>query len=65
MCISTPPIPTPPERQETQLPDDGATQPGVDAMAKRRRGLYASVLTSPQGVLGSANVSGISGATLG
>lgn len=34
-------------------------------MARRRRGLYASILTSPTGALGNANVSGVAGSTLG
>ncbi|ODP39265.1 hypothetical protein [Sphingomonas turrisvirgatae] len=67
MCVSAkaPDVPSIPERQATKLPDQGATAGRSDAMARRRRGLYASILTSPQGALGAANVSGISGATLG
>jgi hypothetical protein len=67
MCVSAkaPDVPAIPERQSVRLPDNGATQARSDASARRRRGLYASILTSPQGALGSANLSGVSGATLG
>ncbi|WP_084238678.1 hypothetical protein [Sphingomonas asaccharolytica] len=53
MCISTPKtpdVPTIPERQPTKLPDNGATAGVVDQNARRRRGLYASVFTNPQGL---------------
>lgn len=64
MCVGkTPDVPTIPERQATQLPDNGSTASQVDANAKRRRGLYASILTSPTGTMGAPNVSGTS--TLG
>lgn len=65
MCISTPKVPTLPERQAVQLPDNGAPEARLNLLARRRRGLYASILTSPQGALGNAHVSGVSGATLG
>lgn len=67
MCIGikTPQIPTLPERQAVKLPDNGAPDSRASLLARRRRGLYASILTSPQGALGTANVSGVSGATLG
>lgn len=68
MCVSAPKapaVPPIPERQSVRLPDNGATAARSDMMAKRRRGLYASILTSPQGALGSANISGVTGATLG
>jgi hypothetical protein len=64
MCISTPDVPNIPERQAVKLPSDSAGD-RAGLAARRRRGLYASILTSPQGALGSANVSGVSGATLG
>lgn len=65
MCISSPDVPSIPERQASKLPDGGATASRADLLAKRKRGLYASILTSPQGTLGAANVSGVTGATLG
>jgi hypothetical protein len=65
MCISSPAAPSIPDRQATKLPDMGATADRSSLLARRRRGLYASILTSPQGALGTANVSGVTGATLG
>ncbi len=53
MCTSTPDVPTIPERQVTKLPDSGSTAGNADAAAKRRRGLYASIMTSPQGTVGT------------
>lgn len=65
MCISTPKVPQMPERQASKLPDMGSTGERSDMAARRRRGLYASILTSGQGALGNANVSSPAGATLG
>lgn len=65
MCIGTPKVPTVPERQTTKLPDNGAADSRASLLARRRRGLYASILTSPRGALGTANVTGVAGATLG
>lgn len=57
MCIggSTPDVPKIPERQAQKLPDNGSTAANADLAAKRRRGLYASILTSAQGAPGTAN----------
>lgn len=55
MCTSTPDLPTVPERQATKLPDAGSTASNADAAAKRRRGLYASILTGANGAAGMAN----------
>lgn len=61
MCVFKPPkIPkTPPaaERQAMQLPKD-ATDPRSGQSMRRRRGLWASIFTSPQGVAGSPSVTG-------
>ena len=65
MCISSPKVPQMPERQATKLPDMGSSAAASDLNARRRRGLYASILTSGQGALGNANVSSPAGATLG
>jgi hypothetical protein len=67
MCISAkaPEVPSIPERQSVRLPDNGATAARSDILSKRRRGLYASILTTPNGALGAANISGTTGATLG
>lgn len=51
----TPKVPTIPERQAVKLPDAGAPI-GKDA-SMRRRAIMAGIMTSPQGVLGSPNVS--------
>lgn len=57
MCVSkpkAPKVPSIPERQPFKLPDGGATMERSDSNAKRRRALMATILTSPQGVLGAA-----------
>lgn len=68
MCIGAPKVQqTPPaaERQAMQLPKD-ATNPRGDALSlRRRRGLWASIFTSPQGVTGAPNVTGTSGGVTG
>jgi hypothetical protein len=55
MCVSTPDVPTVPERQALKLPDNGAP---ADAAGSRRRrmAVLAGLITSPQGVLGSPSV---------
>jgi hypothetical protein len=56
MCIGvgkTPDVPKIPERQATKLPDNGSTAANADLAAKRRRGLYASIMTSAQGAAGA------------
>lgn len=66
MCVGkAPDVPTVPERQAVKLPDGGATADRTDLLARRRRGLYASILTGSSGALGSANISGGAGTTLG
>ncbi len=60
MCISTPKapdVPTIPERQATKLPDNGSTAELTDARTRRRRGLYASIFTSPRGTMGAPSTS--------
>ena len=56
MCVSTsvPDVPTTPERQAAKLPDGTQTADRVDDRARRRMAYAASILTSPQGVLGGA-----------
>jgi hypothetical protein len=65
MCV-LPKVPKPPiipERQAVQLPGDPVdTRTGLNA--RRRRGMWASIFTSPRGVIGGApRVTGISGTT--
>jgi hypothetical protein len=63
LCIipKSPPIPVPVERQAEQVP-----QAPVDATsslnARRRRGMWASIMTSPQGIGGPPSVTGTPGA---
>lgn len=55
MCLipHAPKIPTVPERQAVQTPQDPVdTRVGLNA--KRRRGMWASIFTSPRGVQGAA-----------
>jgi hypothetical protein len=55
MCVSTPDIPTVPERQAMKLPDNGL--PGDARKRGRwRAAIMAGLVTSPQGVLGSPNI---------
>lgn len=54
MCIpSAPDVPTVPERQAAKAPDKGQTADRVDAAKRRRMSYAASILTSPQGVMGA------------
>lgn len=57
MCVSTPDVPSVPERQAAKLPDNGAAPDAGRSRDKFRRALMAGLMTSPQGVLGSPNVS--------
>ena len=52
MCISTPDIPAPAERQATKLPDAGST----GNKDRSRKAWLAGLITSPMGVLGSPSV---------
>ena len=64
MCMSTPDIPSMPERQPVKLPDGGdLTQRSADQ--RRRRMAYAAAIgTSPTGTLGGpATTAGAGGAT--
>lgn len=54
MCMSTPDVPTTPERQAVKLPDDGSKVP--DQSKNRRAAIMAGLMTSPQGVLGAPTV---------
>lgn len=66
MCISAPKapdVPTIPERQATKLPDDGATDAGTLDRIRRRRGMYATILTQQAGggTLGAPRVTKAAG----
>lgn len=67
MCIGAPKVPkTPPaaERQAMQLPKD-VVDPRVANSARRRRGLWASIMTSPSGIQGAPTVTGTGGGATG
>jgi hypothetical protein len=60
MCIGAPKVPkTPPavERQAMQLPKDALDPRNAKSM-RRRRGMFASIFTSPQGVTAAPTVTG-------
>jgi hypothetical protein len=52
-------VPTPPERQAVQTPQDPIDK-RIGLNARRRRGMWASVFTSPRGVIGLPAVTGMS-----
>lgn len=51
-----------PERQPVQVPEQPA-QRGTSLNARRKRGFFASIMTSPQGVQGPPSVTGVAGST--
>ena len=55
--VSTPDVPVIPERQPTKLPDNGSTAASSSLDQKRRRGIYAAILTN-QGTLGQPITTG-------
>jgi hypothetical protein len=69
MCMfkapKVPKQPPPAQMQAMQAPKD-MTQMGKDGRAlRRRRGMWASIMTSPQGISGAPNVTGMSGGVTG
>ncbi len=66
MCmpkVSVPKTPPAVERQAVQTPQDPVDQ-RVGLNARRRRGMWASIMTSPRGVLGAPSVTALgAGAT--
>ncbi len=65
MC-SAPDIEAPPppaERQAMQTPEQGVTNSGLNR--KRRRGMWASIFTSPQGAPTMPSVTGGGGSFTG
>jgi len=66
MCVGkpkVPKVPPAPERQAMQAPEQALGNKGLNA--RRRRGLWASIFTSPQGVSGVPNVTGSGGGLTG
>lgn len=67
MCIGAPKppkIPPAAERQAMQLPKDMTAYKAANNM-RRRRGLWASIFTSPQGVTSTPIVTGNTGGVTG
>jgi hypothetical protein len=68
MCMfkapKIPKTPPPAQMQSMQVPKDMVGRDG-NRMRLRRRGMWASVFTSPQGVTGMPAVTGSSGGTTG
>lgn len=66
MCIipSAPKVPVQPQFQQMQAPQDPVSK-NVALSANLRRGLWASIMTSPQGVTGAPSVTGTGAGVLG
>lgn len=67
MCVvpKVPKVPVMPERQALQVPNDPTSQ-RTSINARMRRGLYASIMTGPQGVPGGPpKVTGTGAGVLG
>lgn len=64
MCVfpKAPKAPVIPERQAMQVPQDPVND-RTRLTARRRRGMWASIMTGPQGVTGKPAVTGTSGTT--
>lgn len=66
MCVSAPDVPQSAERQAAKAPDKSGVADRLDAAKRRRMSYAASILTSPQGVMGApqttANMSAKTGA---
>lgn len=68
MCMFKPKVPkTPPpaQYQTMQTPKDMVNSGRDSRLRLRRRGMWASVFTSPQGVSGAPTVTGMSGGVTG
>lgn len=67
MCIGAPKVPKVPpaaERQPMQVPKEMAGSQG-SAYKRRRRGMWASIMTSPQGIPTMPTVTGGGGSVTG
>lgn len=68
MCMGAPKIKAPPppaQFQQMQAPKDLSDPRNANRSRLRRRGLWASVFTGPQGVASAPNVTGGSGGITG
>lgn len=66
MCVlpKAPKIPPVPERQAVQAPRDDVNA-RTSLSARRRRGMWAAIMTGPNGIAGAPKVTGTSAGTLG
>ena len=66
MCVvpKAPKVPVMPERQAIQVPND-PTATRTSLNARMRRGVWASIMTGPQGVSGPPKVTGTGAGVLG
>ena len=69
MCFFSAPKITPPpppaQMQAMQAPKDLMQNPKDGSSIRRRRGLWASVFTGPQGITGAPSVTGTAGGLTG
>lgn len=67
MCVlpKAPKIPPQVERQAMQVPQEWAGSRAGGLNARRRRGLWASIMTSPKGIAGPPTVTGVSSGLMG
>jgi hypothetical protein len=67
MCFAPKPpkVPPPVQYQPTQTPKDMMQDPRSGASKLHRRGMFASVFTSPQGIAGPPRVTGTAGGATG
>lgn len=68
MCLSAPKIKAPPppaQLQMTQAPKDLLNPNGTNRDKLRRRGLWASIFTGPQGITAAPSVTGTGGGVTG
>lgn len=68
MCIGAPKppkIPPAAERQPMQVPKDMAQNPNEALSRRRRRGMWASIFTSPAGIRTAPTVTGGTSAVTG
>jgi hypothetical protein len=71
MCLFKPPkvsVPAaaPPAQYQTmQVPKEMGQDRTSDSYKRRRRGMWASIFTSPQGITGAPSVTGTSGGVTG
>jgi hypothetical protein len=69
MCFFKPPTikppPAPAQMQAMQAPKDMIQNAKDGSLARRRRGMWASIFTGPQGIVGAPAVTGTGGGLTG